>query len=258
LKEEMSSLLYFQTHQQREKPLTEAVKNVLIHESEESIDQCLLLVEACQVLYRHLLFKGSRNALLVFESTVTELGHIVRNEISKEKSPWVDRIPSFSRYWLWFRIAICLFNHRLELRKQNNPKEELKWIRALILSANQIRQVGPDLCKTLMSEAASRILSLKRRTSLPWSKSLNEIRARLLRDIAQRAWDDFTGTEKWIVNELTFHILYGFDFHNPLPHAMRGQDLPEPRPTKIRKRSIRKLYSPLSKRQKRFTEYQTN
>lgn len=241
LKEEMSSLLYFQTHQQREKPLTEAVKNVLIHESEESIDQCLLLVEACQVLYRHLLFKGSRNALLVFESTVTELGHIVRNEISKETSPWADRIPSFSRYWLWFRIAICLFNHRLELRKQNNPKEELKWIRALILSANQIRQVGPDLCKTLMSEAASRILSLKRRTSLPWSKSLNEIRARLLRDIAQRAWNDFTGTEKWIVNELTFHILYGFDFHNPLPHAMRGQGLPEPRPTKNKEEEHKKI-----------------
>ena len=64
---------------------------------------------------------------------------------------------------------------------------------------------------------------------------------RLLRDIAQRAWNDFTGTEKWIVNELTFHILYGFDFHNPLPHAMRRQGLPEPRPTKNKEEEHKRI-----------------
>lgn len=248
LKEEMSSLLYFQTHQQREKPLIKAVKAVLVHESKESIEQCLLLVEACQVLYRHLLFKGSRNALLVFELAVTELGHLVKTEISKETSPWAHRIPSFSRYWLWFRIAICLFHHRLELRKQKNPKEELRWIRALMLAAKQIRQVGPDLCKTLMSEAASRMLSLKRRTSLTWSNALSEVRARLLRQIADRAWSDFIGIEKWIVNELTFHILYGFDFHNPLPHALRGQNLPEPRPTKDKEQEHKRIIRSIIKK----------
>lgn len=248
LKEEMSSLLYFQTHQQREKQLIEAVKAVLVHDSKESIEQCLLLVEACQVMYRHLLFKGSRNALLVFELAVTELGHLVKTEISKETSPWADRIPSFSRYWLWFRIAFCLFNHRLEMRKQKNPKEELRWIRALLLAAKQIRQVGPDLCKTLMSEAASRMLSLKRRTSLTWSNALSEVRARLLRQIADRAWSDFIGIEKWIVNELTFHILYGFDFHNPLPHALRGQNLPEPRPTKDKEQEHKRIIRSIIKK----------
>jgi hypothetical protein len=100
----------------------------------------------------------------------------------------------------------------------------------------------------LMSEAASRMLSLKRRTSLTWSNSLSKVRARLLRQIADRAWDDFTGTEKWIVNELTFHILYGFDFHNPLPHALRGQNLPEPRPTKHKEQEHKRIIRSIIKK----------
>jgi len=231
LKKKVHRLLYFQPHHQREENLLVATKQALEHESDESLEKCIILIEVCQVLYRHLLFKGSRSALLAFETSTNKFGELLQKEMKLESSRWSDRIPSFTRYWLWFEMAICLFNHRLELRKKNNVKEELRWIRALMLAAKQIRQVGPEYCKCLMSEATSRMLSLKRRPSLSWTKDTNEVRAKLLREIAQRAHDDIADTEVWIVNELTPHVLYGFDYHNPLPHILRGKGVPEPKAT---------------------------
>ena len=231
LKKEAHRLLYFHPHQQREERLLLITMQALEHETEENLETCLILIEVCQVLYRHLLFKGSKSALIAFEASTKRFGEIIQTEMKMKTSAWSNRIPSFTRYWLWFNMAICLFNHRLELRKKNNVKEELKWIRSLMLAAKQIRQVGPEYCKCLMSEATSRVLSLKRRSSLSWTKDTNEVRAKLIREIAQRAHDDIADREVWIVNELTPHVLYGFDYHNPLPHLLRGKGVPEPKAT---------------------------
>ena len=231
LKKGIHRLLYFEPHHKREEPLLLAVKQALEHE-DEPVENCIILQEVGQVLYRHLLFKESNSALMAFETSVHRFGEFLKTEKENKSSLWKNRIPSFTHRWLCFRIAICLFKHRLELRTRNDTTEELSWIRALMMAAKQIRQVGPDFCKLLMSEAASRMLNLKESNSLSWTEELNEVRAKLLREIAQRAHDDFSDEEVWIVNELTPHILYGFDFHNPLPHILRGKALPEPKSDK--------------------------
>ena len=231
LKKRIHRLLYFEPHHKREEPLLLAVKQALEHE-DEALENCIILQEVGQVLYRHLLFKESKSGLMAFETSVHRFGELIKTEMENNSSLWKDRIPSFTHRWLWFRIAICLFKHRLELRTRNDTTEELWWIRALMLAAKQIRQVGPDFCKLLMSEAASRLLNLRQNDSLSWTEELNEVRAKLLRKIAQRAYDDISDEEVWIVNELTPHILYGFDFHNPLPHILRGKNPVVPKPDK--------------------------
>lgn len=231
LKKRIHRLLYFEPHHKREESLLLAVKQALDHE-DEAVENCIILQEVGQVLYRHLLFKESNSGLMAFETSVHRFGELLKTEMENNSSMWKDRIPSFTHRWLWFRIAICLFKHRLELRTRSDTTEELRWIRSLMMAAKQIRQVGPDFCKLLMSEAASRMLNLRQNDSLSWTDELNEVRAKLLREIAQRAYDDISDEEVWIVNELTPHILYGFDFHNPLPHILLEQTLFVPKSDK--------------------------
>jgi len=134
-------------------------------------------------------------------------------------------------YWLWFRIGLALFNQRIELRQQSDAKEELVWIRNLMATASEIGQMHPDLRRALMSEAVSRMMSLKRRDDIRWSQSQNKIRAKILRDMRDRAVQDSIEEEVWIIDELHPHIMYGFDSHNPLPHPLRDK-FPNPPVTK--------------------------
>ena len=78
-----------------------------------------------------------------------------------------------------------------------------------------------DLRKALMSEAASRSIALHRRNDITWTDLDLRIRARQLRKLRDRAWNDIESPPKWITEELAPHLVRSFDPSFPLPPFMR-------------------------------------
>ena len=212
-----SYLLKNKTHDDREEELLAASLKALSLKTTEVFDMYLLHLNYCQVLYRHLLLKGKRPILHAFEA------HLLASERLIEENPdenclLQQRLTEGVPQRIWMHSALTLLKHRIELREQGDPAQELRWIRDLIEAAHQIGQVCKNLRRACFSEAASRLISLKRRRNLAWTQHLTEIRASFTRIVRNRVWDDRkSGDTLHISAELHIHFIHAYDPHNPLP-----------------------------------------
>ena len=219
-------------HGEREEKLLLAAKGALEINGNDPLEMYLLHLDYCQVLYRHFLLKGSRAILDAFQAHLNASEAVIAGD-NDPNSILKFRLERGIPQRIWMHTAITLLNHRVEIRKDNDPVSELRWVRDLIEAGHQIGQLSEELRKTAITEAASRLLAFKRRKKIKWTTEQNRIRARLTRQIREQVDKDRSSeTEILHVNrELHAHFFYSFDRHNTLPRMLEGQR-PSPPPTK--------------------------
>ena len=240
-------LLKNQTHDDREEELLAASLRALNLKTNEVLDMYLLHLNYCQVLYRHLLLKGKRPILHAFEAHLLASERLIEGN-SDENCLLQQRLTEGIPQRIWMHSALTLLKHRIELRGQGDPVQELRWIRDLIEAAHQIGQVCKNLRRACFSEAASRLISLKRRRNLVWTQHLTEIRATFTRIVRNRVWEDRkSGDTLHISAELHIHFIHAYDPHNPLPPIFPNSQQPPP----SSKETERKWYEVMEKIQQK-------
>ena len=215
-------LLMFKSHAEREIDLLIASKEALSIESESRHELMLLHYDFGQILLRHILFSSKDYTYHAFCCHVEKLGE----QLSRPPSGGFDdsgRIPDFERFFQFFRLCQLLIQQRAELEQESDAKTELSWIRDLMETAVQMGQMkrNLDLRKALMSEAASRSIALHQRNDITWTDLDLRIRARQLRKLRDRVWNDIESPPKWITEELAPHLVRSFDPTFPLPPFIR-------------------------------------
>ena len=210
--ETAKKLLFLKPHHKRERELIEASSASMLLESDYRVDLVLLHSDYCQILMRHLLFRGSPKTLFAFRKHIDKLESSLKlpSQNGMDDSKQVD---SASTSLLFFRIMLGFFEARIELRKQKRPDLELSRIRDLMEAAEQLGQVDNELRKGAMTEAASRMISLSRRKDIRWSKPLVGIRSKLFRELRLAVFRDFRRLPKWITEELATHLVKVYDPH---------------------------------------------
>ena len=221
-----SYLLRSKNHSEREEDLLVASLKALDLSTNEAYEMYLLHLNFSQVLYRHLLLKGSRPVLHAFEEHLGASERLIEQNTEKDVL-LRDLIKKGIPQRVWMHSTHALLKHRIALREQGNATQELRWIRDLFEAGHQIGQINTDLRRACISEAASRLISLKRRPNLSWSQNLTEIRAALTRKIRARVWEDRMSSDTLHVNaELHTHFIYSFDPYNPLPPILKREQSP--------------------------------
>ena len=223
------------THAEREEKLLIASKQAIEIDTIDYLEMYLMHLNYCQVLYRHLLLKGSIDILDAFQAHL-DASEALISEDEEPNSLLKKKLQIGIPQRMWMHIAFTLLKQRVELRKENDAVQELRWVRDLIEAGHQIGQISPELRRSAISEAGSRLLGFTRRKKLEWTPDLIKIRARLTRQLRERVHSDRLADDTLQVNrELHTHFIYSFDPQNPLPPILRGQMEP-PHPSKETKR----------------------
>ena len=218
LKEKAHNLLLYKTYSERELELLIASKEALSFESEFRHELMNLHYDFGQILLRHLLYEYKEYAFQSFCCHVEKL----HEQFSRKQHKSYDdseRMQNFESRYQFFRLSQSLLSQRRDLEKKSDAKSELSWIRDLMETAFQMGQFkfNSDLRKALMSEAASRTIALQRRTEIDWSPLDYRIRARFLRVFREKFWQDTERLPKWLMEELSPHLIMSFDPKFPLP-----------------------------------------
>ncbi|MBM55032.1 MAG: hypothetical protein CMB32_00545 [Euryarchaeota archaeon] len=215
-------------HEEREEKLLVASKNALDIRSDDSLEMYNLHLNYCQVLYRHIMLKGNRATLNAFQAHLDASEDIISGDKDSD-SQLKKRLERSTSQRIWMHTALTLLIHRIEIMKQNDIVQELRWIRDLIEAGHRIGQLSPELRRATISEAGSRLLGFTRRKKIKWTPQLIKIRARLTRQLRERVHADRSPEQELHVNrELHTHFIYSFDPMNPLPPMLRGKRKPPP------------------------------
>ena len=171
-KAELLNLFRTESHRERQKELVECLQSILIDDSKDPWQHSRLLLEGCQVSYRHLLFRANSSTMEVFGEICEKL---TKKFLQNKDSNIVlyNRRNEISAKLIWFNMGYVLLRQRKEIIRKGNPQTELRWIRDLLETGPIIGQISPYYARGLFSEAISRLFSIMYRNG-SWYENLNK------------------------------------------------------------------------------------
>lgn len=171
-KANLLTLFRTKSNRERQKELVECLQTILIDDIKDPWQHSRLLLEGCQVSYRHLLFRANSSTMSIFGKLCEKFTEVFL-ENKDNNIVLHNRAREISAKLIWFNTGYVLLRQRKKVIKEGNPQSELRWIRDLLEAGPIIGQVSPYFARCMFSEAISRLFSIRYRKR-SWYENLNK------------------------------------------------------------------------------------